>query len=70
MPRFQDLFFGGLDARKGWIGAGFVRFGLGFGVRKTRFGGLTRDFAGKVEGSRGQRFDVGWRSRHKLTRSD
>jgi hypothetical protein len=45
MPRFLDLFFGGLDARKGWIGAGFGRFDFGFSTSKVRFGGLTSDFA-------------------------
>ena len=45
MPRFSDLFFDGLDARKGWIDAGFGRFGLGFWMSKMRVGGLTSDFA-------------------------
>ena len=44
MPRFLDLFFGGLDARKGWIGAGFRRFGLGFSTSEMRLGGLTSVF--------------------------
>jgi hypothetical protein len=31
----------GLDAAKGWIGAGFVRLVWDFGVGKMRVGGLT-----------------------------
>ena len=50
MPRFRDLFFGWLDGRKGWIGAGFVRFDLLLRERKTRVGGLTSDFAEVFEG--------------------
>ena len=50
MPRFWDLFFGVMNARKGWIGAGFVRGGCLFQVGKTRVGGLTRVFTGKFEG--------------------
>src|SRR5260370_730421 len=49
MPRFWDLFFWGLDVRKGWIGAGFVRFGVGFWLGKMRVGGLTCVFAGNFE---------------------
>jgi hypothetical protein len=41
MPRFGDLFFARLKSRKGWIGAGFVRFVRDFGVGKMRVGGLT-----------------------------
>jgi len=49
MPRFWDLFSVGLEARKGWIGAGFVRLAREFGVGKVRVGGLTSIFAGKFE---------------------
>ena len=52
MPRFSDLFFARLNARKGWIGAGFVRLVRDFVVGKMRVGGLTSVFAGKFELSR------------------
>jgi hypothetical protein len=44
MPRFWDLFFWGLDVRKGWIGAGFVGLWRNFGVGKMLIGGLTSVF--------------------------
>ena len=50
MPRFWDLFSLVLNARKGWIGAGFVRCGCLFLAGKMRVGGLTRVFAEVFEG--------------------
>jgi hypothetical protein len=45
IPWFWDLFLVGRDARKGWIGAGFVSFDWLSAVGKSQFGGLTSENA-------------------------